>query len=1060
MRVMPRINTVSGSDIRTRGTKSKLDAQTLEIKTSVDGLGQYLGNRIEGLQEYIETSEKKDKAVRAKRGPYKKREEKQKKEDSENLEVIADKASDQLKLSEEALKVQKEQLEEQKEQEYRDERARKKSKFSLRGSVEKVKTTGGKIINGVKASIPNDAGGIVKGIIKLIAAGYLLKKFWPLIQKKFIPFMKDTVLPWLENTVLPWMQKNWKEILGGLAIMSFIKSPLKFMMAPFKLALGAGGFILKSVKGMLGTALSGVFGPKGVIGKGIGVLAGGIKTATLAVGGLIKSINPFAKVPVAGAPIPGANGGLAGGAAGKKPGVAGKIGGGLKSVGKMGFKGLMTAMKGIARVIPFLGLAVMAFDLIDAFFPKFWDNIAEIFSWENIKAAGNKIWDFVSDGFNSVGAWISEKFGVDNMAEVGIIIWDKVKLGLTKIGDWIADKFKDIGAFFEAQIRALSFGGIGDKIADIMFGKSKASLAREKQKNAENRDKRRTKRVQTEFENRGIIKTNLTSKDEIKDWPKISKQRTGILKGFIESDNFSEKDNAKIQAIIDSRNEKFEKQIKALDNKQTVAIKKEKDVTKAMVGPAANQTAKTAQTKPNKKALASKAVPKSSPSKPTPNTAVANTVTAKPKKGPSGKVAKGDEPLLHRISIGEGTVRDGYDTTIGHGKWDPTNRPITSMTLGEIEQFQGGLLANGAISSAVGKYQFIRKTLREVKGQMGLGDNVLFDANTQDAMITHRLKKMRKMDKWKSGNLTDDKFQLGLAQEFASIASPYTGVSYYGQHTGTSTAEIRPAMAAAKGGKTTMPDSFNEGTPQGITASAWRNDGTAGMVGGSSQSGAEGKDETSFTKILDTIDRETFGFAKSALSSLGIVGEDGGIVKGKYENSRNAGAFDGLKNLFSSTKDEISKAANTTKKIANNSNKGTTLGSTSNDSSSLSGIIDSIDRETFGFAKGALGMMGATDSTGGLSYSQGKAEVRNKANTGNSIKNLEITTARKKQVEIDGTAKKLAQQTAVKEHTPKEANVTNHNTIVPPAQSDKREKVTIENSDFIDFTLSQIGIYL
>lgn len=159
-----------------------------------------------------------------------------------------------------------------------------------------------------------------------------------------------------------------------------------------------------------------------------------------------------------------------------------------------------------------------------------------------------------------------------------------------------------------------------------------------------------------------------------------------------------------------------------------------------------------------------------------------------------------DKILLDRIAKGEGTLKHGYDTTFSYGKYDPVNRPISTMTLGEIKQFQNGMIANGAPSSAVGRYQFIRKTLKEVQRQMGLSDDTVFDAKTQDDMIVYRLNKMRNMDKWKAGKMSDDKFQLGLSQEFASIANPYTGTSYYGQPTGTSSAEIQKAMSAVKNG--------------------------------------------------------------------------------------------------------------------------------------------------------------------------------------------------------------------------------------------------------------------
>ena len=70
---------------------------------------------------------------------------------------------------------------------------------------------------------------------------------------------------------------------------------------------------------------------------------------------------------------------------------------------------------------------------------------------------------------------------------------------------------------------------------------------------------------------------------------------------------------------------------------------------------------------------------------------------------------------------------------------------------GEVKDFQKGLVKNGAPSSAVGKYQFISKTLKLVQREMGLDDSVIFSSATQDAMIMHRLKKTRGLDDFKNG---------------------------------------------------------------------------------------------------------------------------------------------------------------------------------------------------------------------------------------------------------------------------------------------------------------------
>ena len=138
--------------------------------------------------------------------------------------------------------------------------------------------------------------------------------------------------------------------------------------------------------------------------------------------------------------------------------------------------------------------------------------------------------------------------------------------------------------------------------------------------------------------------------------------------------------------------------------------------------------------------------------------------------------------------------------TLGYGAYDPVKgRRVSEMTLGELKEFQRGMLRNpknNFNSSAAGKYQIVGKTLRAIQQQMGLGDDVVFDAKTQDAMALHLLKG-RGLDKWKSGKMNDAQFQMELAKEWASVARPDTGRSYYGQGTGTSTKAIQDAMRKA-----------------------------------------------------------------------------------------------------------------------------------------------------------------------------------------------------------------------------------------------------------------------
>ncbi len=161
-------------------------------------------------------------------------------------------------------------------------------------------------------------------------------------------------------------------------------------------------------------------------------------------------------------------------------------------------------------------------------------------------------------------------------------------------------------------------------------------------------------------------------------------------------------------------------------------------------------------------------------------------------------------PLLDRIATGEGTtdaaaqehgLTSAYDITYAYGEYNPIDsKPITEMTIGEVKQLQEQMLANGAESSAVGKYQLLGTTLEGQQNTLGLSDDTTFDATTQDLFGLSLLER-RGYNEWLDGTISDHDFQKNLAKEWASIADPDTGESYYGQNVGTTDAQIKEIMA-------------------------------------------------------------------------------------------------------------------------------------------------------------------------------------------------------------------------------------------------------------------------
>ena len=160
--------------------------------------------------------------------------------------------------------------------------------------------------------------------------------------------------------------------------------------------------------------------------------------------------------------------------------------------------------------------------------------------------------------------------------------------------------------------------------------------------------------------------------------------------------------------------------------------------------------------------------------------------------------------LLDRIAEGEGTsdsearrhgYSSGYDVTLGYGAYvDDKLIRLSTMTLDQVDALQSKMLRNPKNkwnSSAAGKYQIVRTTLRKLKKLMGLSGGAIYSPSLQDRMAIYLLNG-RGYKKFKSGAMSARDFQYKLSQEWASIANPRTGKAL--QHTGTTTAQIQAVL--------------------------------------------------------------------------------------------------------------------------------------------------------------------------------------------------------------------------------------------------------------------------
>jgi len=100
--------------------------------------------------------------------------------------------------------------------------------------------------------------------------------------------------------------------------------------------------------------------------------------------------------------------------------------------------------------------------------------------------------------------------------------------------------------------------------------------------------------------------------------------------------------------------------------------------------------------------------------------------------------------FVRETEVGRGD-RASYDVIYGNNQ-DKLPRPVTSMTLDEVEAAQPGWSKRFG-SSAAGGYQFMKntldapRTLRDIEGEMGLTGQERFTPDLQDRMAYHLLER-------------------------------------------------------------------------------------------------------------------------------------------------------------------------------------------------------------------------------------------------------------------------------------------------------------------------------
>lgn len=110
--------------------------------------------------------------------------------------------------------------------------------------------------------------------------------------------------------------------------------------------------------------------------------------------------------------------------------------------------------------------------------------------------------------------------------------------------------------------------------------------------------------------------------------------------------------------------------------------------------------------------------------------------------------------------------KDNYNAYFGHAH--NTSIKFTDMTLDEVQQWQQKSIAQGAASSAVGKYQIVDTTLAELIAQLGLDKTQKFDAELQDRLAIALLER-RGSESYVNQEISRHEFAANLAKEWAAL---------------------------------------------------------------------------------------------------------------------------------------------------------------------------------------------------------------------------------------------------------------------------------------------------
>lgn len=125
--------------------------------------------------------------------------------------------------------------------------------------------------------------------------------------------------------------------------------------------------------------------------------------------------------------------------------------------------------------------------------------------------------------------------------------------------------------------------------------------------------------------------------------------------------------------------------------------------------------------------------------------------------------------------IGQKESQGNYNALVGpkKGKKAPSEAPITEMSLAEVLKYQDSMVGNGHLSTAVGKYQFVNTTLKEIiqRNPTDFPMDEPFNEARQE-LAANILLDRRKWEKFANGEISDKEMATNLSMEWASFPVP------------------------------------------------------------------------------------------------------------------------------------------------------------------------------------------------------------------------------------------------------------------------------------------------